>query len=594
MSPPTERTGGFLPIEGYAAIGDRHTAALVGADGSVDWLCLPSFDGNFVLGRLLDADRGGFFTLAPVLPGTVERRYLPSTNVLETTWTTATGRVRVTDALTLAKEPREVRELLRRVEAVEGEVEVEWRVEPRFAHTERPSRLDRRDGAVVARLDGDAVVVQSWDMGDLEIGDGAVSARVTLSAGGSGVVVLSAAPVARGALPFTTRDAAEARLAHTERWWREWTEARSYNGPWREAVLRSGLVLALLTFAPSGAVAAAPTTGLPEAIGGPRNWDYRFSWLRDSSFAMDALLRLGDADAARAFLGWLERAAGSPPLQPFYRLDASSGIGQTELDISGYRGSRPVRAGNGAVSQRQLGNYGDLLQAVTLYAEDGHDLGEDLAAGLARIADHVCDAWPERDSGLWELGAHRHYTTSKMLCWVALDRAGKLAREGKIPGEGADRWAENGERLRSFVEERCWSEERGSYTQAADGEELDAGVLLGVFFDYPPTDDDRFDQTIDAVRGELGRGPLLYRYSGMDRREGAFLACSFWLAHALARRGRLAEAERLMDELVPLANDVGLFSEEMDPATGAMLGNFPQALTHLALVNAAVTIAERR
>lgn len=181
-----------------------------------------------------------------------------------------------------------------------------------------------------------------------------------------------------------------------------------------------------------------------------------------------------------------------------------------------------------------------------------------------------------------------------MLCWVALNRAGKLAREGKIPGEGADRWAESGERLRSFVEERCWSEERGSYTQAADGEELDAGVLLGVFFDYAPTNDDRFDQTIDAVRGEFGPGPLLYRYSGMDRREGAFLACSFWLAHALARRGRLAEAERLMDELVPLANDVGLFSEEMDPATGAMLGNFPQALTHLALVNAAVTIAERR
>lgn len=326
----------------------------------MDWLCLPSFDGNFVLGRLLDADRGGFFTLAPVLAAAVERRYLPSTNVLETTWTTATGRMRVTDALTLAEEPREVRELLRRVEAVEGEVELEWRVEPRFAHTERPSRLDRRDGAVVARHDGDAVVVQSWDLGEPEIGDGAVSARVTLSAGGSGVVVLSAAPIARGALPFTTRDAAEGRLAHTERWWRGWTQARSYDGPWREAVLRSGLALALLSFAPSGAVAAAPT-------------------------AIDALLRLGDADAAHAFLGWLERAAGSPPLQPFYRLDGSSDIGQTELDISGYRGSRPVRAGNGAVSQRQLGNYGDLLQAVTLYADDGHELGEDLAAGLARI-----------------------------------------------------------------------------------------------------------------------------------------------------------------------------------------------------------------
>ncbi len=605
MSPPTTppraeprpaRVEGYLPIRGYAAVGDCHTVALVGCDGSVDWLCLPSFDAPFVLGALLDADRGGRFALAPTAAHEVERRYVPETNVLETTFSTGGGRVRLTDALTLSEDGRPVRELARRIEGLDGEVELAWRVEPRFAHTERPARIDRRDGALVARRDGEAVVVQAWDAGEPVVADGAVAGRFTVSAGQSALLTLAATWIAEGPLPFAERAQVEARLEHTVAWWRAWCRERSYEGPWREEVMRSALVLKMLVYAPTGAVVAAPTIGLPEAIGGAKNWDYRYSWLRDSSFAVDALMRLGDEAEAGRFFSWLMAASGDgrPRLQPFYRLDGTADIGQRELEVAGYRGSQPVLEGNGAVHQRQLGNYGDLFQAATLYADRGNTFDGETAERLAAIADHVCAAWPDRDSGLWELGTQLHYTASKMLCWVALDRAQKLAGEGKLPGGHAERWREVAGRIRGFVEERCWSEEQGSYVRSADGEELDAGVLLGVFFDYAATDPSRFPRTVDRLREELGRGPLLYRYTGMASDEGAFLACSFWLAHALARLDRLEEAEQLMDELVALANDVGLYSEEMDPSSGDMLGNFPQGLTHLALVNAAVTIVEAR
>ncbi len=590
------RTDGYLPIRDYAAIGDRNTVALIGLDGSVDWLCLPSFDEPFVFGALVDSDRGGRFTLAPADAYEASRRYLPNTNVLETVFLTADGAVRVTDALVLQGDDRPVRELVRRVEAVSGEVPMIWRVAPRFEHTHRPARIERRAEGILVARDGDAIGLQTWEAGDPQMSDGAIGATFTPAVGERALLVVSAISISDGSLPFAPRADLDDRLDETIRRWQEWSASIPYEGPWRDAVSRSGLVLKMLVHAPTGAIVAAPTTGLPETLGGARNWDYRFSWLRDSSFAVDALMGLADEEEARRFLHWVIAASAQhhPRLHPFYHLDGSASIGQKSLDVAGYRGSRPVLEGNGAVDQRQLGNYGDLFQAATLYADRGHEFDEQTAARLAGIADYVCEAWVERDSGIWELGTRRHYTASKMQCWIALDRALKLAGENKIPGRHADRWRETANRIRDFVEDRCWSEKLGAYARSADGDELDAGVLVGVFMDYETSDRQRLHRTVDRLRERLGSGPLLYRYTGMSGTEGTFLACAFWMVHALVRLERLDEAQALMDELVGLANDVGLYSEEMTADGCEMLGNFPQALTHLALINAAVTYDEAR
>ncbi|PZS06800.1 MAG: glycoside hydrolase family 15 protein [Solirubrobacterales bacterium] len=591
-----QRTDGYLPIRDYAAIGDRHTVALVGLDGSVDWLCLPGFDGPFVLGALVDSDRGGRFALAPTDDYEVSRRYVPETNVLETTFHTASGCARVTDALTIPLDGRPVRELARRIEGLHGQVRLAWRVAPRFAHTHRPALIESHPDGVVAARDGDAVVVQAWAAGEPWIDGDAVCGRVTIESGTPALLALSAISIADGPLPFPARGEIEARLDATIVWWRERWRAATYDGPWREAVLRSGLVLEMLVDADTHAIAAAATTGLPETIGGSRNWDYRFCWLRDSSFAVDALMQLGDDQEAGRFLAWAMEASREhhPRLHPFYRLDGSPAISQQSLDLAGYRGSRPVLEGNGAVDQRQLGNYGDLLQSATLYADRGHGFDDDVAQRLAGIADYVCEAWTERDSGIWELGTRLHYTASKMQCWIALDRAMKLAAAGKIPGENSPRWRESARRIHDFVEERCWSKTLGAYARSADSDELDAGVLVGIFMDYEPSDRQRLHATVDRLREQLGAGPLLYRYTGMPNTEGTFLACAFWTAHALARLQRVPEASTLMDELVGLANDVGLYSEEMGADGHEMLGNFPQALTHLALINAAAAIDHAR
>jgi GH15 family glucan-1,4-alpha-glucosidase len=591
------RQDGYLPIADYAAIGDQRTVALVGLDGSIDWLCLPSFESPFVFGALVGADRGGRFALEPAGSYEVARCYIPETNVLETTFRTAGGTVRVTDAMMIGdggeNEPRQV---LRRIEGLDGEVRMHWRVAPRFFCTERPAQIDRSGYRFVARRDGEAVVLQTWDAGAPRVEDGAIAADFDCRAGESSLLALASAPLAVGLPHVTSRDELDEGLESTIVWWREWSRSCPYRGPWSEAVTRSGLVLKLLVDASTGAVIAAPTTGLPEAPGGTRNWDYRYCWLRDSSFAVDALMRLGDEEEAGRFLSWLTAATrrdGSRP-HPFYRLDGSPDIGEEDLPVSGYRGSRPVRRGNGAVDQLQLGNYGDVLQAATLYADRGHSFETGIAERLAELADQVCAVWTERDSGIWELGTQRHYTASKMQCWIALDRARKLAGEGKIPAAHTEHWGETATRIQSFVEERCWSDSLGAYARSADGDELDAGVLVGIFMDYEPSEPGRFDGTVDRLRERLGAGPLIYRYTGMEGTEGTFLACAFWLVHALVRLERFDEAEELMDELVGLASDVGLFSEEMDASSRTMLGNFPQGLTHLALVNAAVTFAEGR
>jgi GH15 family glucan-1,4-alpha-glucosidase len=591
------RVDGYAAIREYAAIGDGRAAALVALDGSIDWLCLPDFDSASVFAANLDAERGGRFALEPEAAYDVGRRYVPDTNVLETTFRTGEGVVRVTDALTLpGRGLAPSRELARRVEGLSGVVPMRWRVEPRFKYAAQAPRIAQRGGAAVAEHGRDALAVSSWDAGGPEVEPGAWSGQFVARQGTRALLVLGSAH--EEPLVFPDRDGAEERLDDTVAFWRRWAESRDYAGPWHEAVVRSALLLKLLVFAPSGAIIAAPTTSLPETIGGERNWDYRFSWIRDSAFAVEALLDLGCAREADAFVSWLSHASQltHPRLQVLYKLNGDHHTPEERLPLAGYRGSTPVRVGNAAAAQRQLDVYGDLIQTAWIYSRRGAELDRDIGRRLAEIADLVCKIWRETDSGIWEVRSEPlHFTQSKMLCFVALTRAIELADANVIPGKNSEQWRREATAIQDFVESRCFSPSKGAYVRAAGSEELDASLLLASLAGYSKGDDPRLVATIDAIRRELGRGPLLYRYlceDGLRGHEGVFLPCSFWLVEALARAGRFDEAGELMEQLLDLANDVGLYAEEIEPETGDFLGNFPQGLVHLALVSAAVCYAE--
>jgi GH15 family glucan-1,4-alpha-glucosidase len=590
------RTDGYAAIRDYAAIGDGRTVALVARDGAIDWLCLPDLDSPSTFGALLDAEGGGRFLLQPEVPFEAARRYLSGTNVLETTFTTAGGSVRVTDAMTLPLSglaPH--RELVRRIEGLSGQVPLRWLVEPRPSYGAKPVRIERRAGVPVAAAGRDALAVLSFDAGEPAARSASVESRLLAREGSLGHVVLSAAHQEPLLLP--PRAEVEARLGATVRSWREWSDGREYEGPWKEAVVRSGLALKLLVFAPSGAIAAAATTSLPEEIGGERNWDYRYSWPRDSAFTLRALLALGCSREAQAFFSWLLHASQltHPKVQVLYRLNGGAEADEQSLPLAGYRGSRPVRIGNGAAEQTQLDVYGELLDAAAEFAGFAGGLDRDHRRRLAEVADLVCELWRDPDAGIWEVRSDAaHFTQSKMMCFVALDRAVTLAEQRLLHGDVA-RWRRERERIRDFVETRCYSETKRSYVRSSDEDALDASLLLAVLARYDEPRSPRLIDTVDAVRRELGRGPLVHRYVGADGlagEDGAFLPCSFWLVDAYARQGRVDEATELMDELVALANDVGLYAEEIDPETHEFLGNFPQGLSHLALINAAVAIAD--
>jgi GH15 family glucan-1,4-alpha-glucosidase len=593
--PTPNRLNGYVPIGDYAAIGDGRTVALVARDGAIDWLCLPDLDSPSVFGALLDAETGGRFELRPEEPFDTIRRYLPGTNVLETTFATSGGVVRVTDAMTLPTSGlAPYRELVRRIEGVSGRVAIRWHIELRPGYGTRV-RLERRAGVPIATRGQDAVAMIAWDAGEPVPHDGGIDGRLRTVEGSLAHVVIAAAHQEPLVLP--ARSEVESRLAGTERAWRDWSTGRMYEGPWRDAVLRSALALKLLVFAPSGAIAAAATTSLPETIGGERNWDYRFSWPRDSAFTLRALLALGCSREASAFFSWLGHASQLtyPEVRVLYRLNGRPEARERALPLAGYRGSRPVRVGNGAAGQTQLDVYGEVLDAANEVARSAGGLDRDHARWLAGIADHVCAIWRQPDAGIWEVRSDAaHFTQSKMMCAVALDRACTLAEQGFLRGNVA-RWRRERDQIRAFVEDRCYSEDKLSYTRSADEDLLDASLLLGVIARYDKARGPRLVGTVDAVRRELCHGPFVTRYVGEDGlpgEEGAFLACSFWLVEAYARQGRLDEATALMDELMGLSNDVGLYAEEVDPATGAFLGNFPQALSHLALINAAAAVAE--
>jgi GH15 family glucan-1,4-alpha-glucosidase len=587
-----QRLDGYAPIREYAAIGDGRTCALVARDGAIDWLCLPDFDSGAVLGAVLDAGRGGSFRLQPAEGFESERRYREGSNVLETTFRTADGAVRVTDAMTLAHRDRlsPLREVVRKVEGLSGSVPMRWSLEPRFDFGRARVRSGARAGRATFESRHGALALGVFDGGDIRHANGRVEGEIVVEAGRSCLLDLTFAHP--GPLVLPGRDDAERSLEQTDRFWREWSGRAQFEGPYREAVLRSALTLKLLVFSPSGAIVAAPTTSLPERIGGERNWDYRYAWLRDAVWSLDVLLLLGYKDEATAFFWWFMHASRltQPRLNPLYRVNgATHAPEQTVTGLSGYRGSRPVRVGNRALQQLQLDNYGSVLDGIARYAESGGHIDKDTAKQIAEIADNVVEIWREPDAGIWEVRAGPyHHTHSKAMCWLALNRASRLASKGLIP-DHRERWEPAAQEIRCFWEERGWSDRLQSYVRAPDLEEAD-GSLLTLFVLDCEVGMERMRGTIDAVQRELAEGPFVYRYRGEDglaSGEGAFIACSFWLVCALVKAGRRDEAEVLMEQLLGEANDVGLYSEEIDPHTREFLGNFPQGLSHLALLNAA-------
>lgn len=575
-----------MPIGSYGALGDGRSVALVAADGQVDWWPVPQIDSPPLLAAMLDPGRGGYFRLRPVGEFGARRRYVPGTNVIETVYATPTGQVRVTDALNVGTAGRlPWTELARRVEGLEGEVEMAWELMTGDRAGRPPPQFSDRHGVPLVTV-GDQMLAVITDgatpgpTGPLRLG-----ARFGCQVGHRCVVAI----VATDNEPLFLPDpgSVDRRVDDTVASWRRWSSTVKSDGRWGEAVQRSALALKTLFYETAGAIAASATTSLPERVGGDKNYDYRFSWIRDSAFTVDAFLNLGLHEEVHSAVSWMLSALrrSAPDLHVFYTLEGDVPGRETEVDVPGYRHSRPVRHGNAAAKQIQLGTYGDLFDMLGHYVDAGHVLDAASARMLAELADQCCRDWQQKDSGIWELPDLQHYTISKIGCWVALDRACRMAKAGHIPDRGAPTWERNAEAVKAWVADHCWSDARQAYTFYAGSERLDASLLLAgrTGFDRGP----RLASTIDALVSELGRGPMLYRYSGMQDEEGAFVACSFWLVSALAHNGQLKRASALMDQAVGLANDLGLLSEQVDPDSGELLGNIPQGLSHLALINAA-------
>ncbi|GAB6898218.1 glycoside hydrolase family 15 protein [Kineosporia succinea] len=578
----------YRDLRDYAALGDGRTVALVSRGGSVDWFPVPDLDSAPPFAALLDAEDGGRLELAPTVDWTVERRYVRGTNVVETTYTTARGRVRVTDSLNSGVAGRlPWAELARRVEGLEGSVPMAWRVRAGSGLGGYSPWVEDTAHGPVLRMDEVMMAVRLRDAGSAEVEEQQIAGRFETSGGSRHLVAV----VGTHSEPLNLAhvDDIDARIDRSIAGWQEWTGQVGYDGPYADEVLRSALVLKLLLHSPTGAIAAAATTSLPENPAGGKNWDYRYTWVRDTAYTLDALIRLGLREEVHAAVAWLLATIRRNGLQVFYRLNGDLPGSRTYADVPGWKGSQPVVTGNRAAGQQQLGMFGDLFSVVRSYVEAGHVLDLGTSRLLAGLADHCCDTWQQRDAGIWELEDDQHYTSSKMGCWQALDCAVVLASEfGQLPGP-VERWRAERDRIGAWIEEFCWSSSRQAYTWFAGSDELDASVLQGALcgFDTGP----RMSSTIDALRSELGEGPLLYRYSGMRVEEGAFVTCSFWMVSALVAVGRGDEARELLEQMNALTNDVGIFAEMIDPATGDFLGNLPQGLSHLSHIDAVLAVA---
>ena len=581
-----------MRIEDYALLSDRLSAGLVARDGSIDWLSFPRFDSDAVFAALLGTRDNGHWKVAPVDgEACTSRRYRGDTLILESEWHGPLGSVRVIDFM---PERGEAPDVVRIVEGLGGEVPMRSELRLRFGYGDIVPWVRHLDGMIAAVAGPDAV----WLASDVPHHgrDFASFADFTVREGERVSFVLTWAP------SYVKRPDpvdAETSLQETERFWREWSELCTYHGPYRDAVVRSLITLKALTYAPTGGIVAAPTTSLPETLGGVRNWDYRFCWLRDAAFTLQALVKTGYSSEACDWREWLLRAiAGSPGrLQIMYGVAGERRLPEAEIPwLAGYEDSKPVRVGNGAVDQRQLDVYGEVMDTLWLARSYGLDPNEDAWRMQVGLMDWLESNWDEPDEGLWEVrGPRQHFTHSKVLAWVAADRAIRTIEKQHMDGPLARYQA-----LRASIHEdvcaKAYDADRNTFTQAYGSPALDAALLLIPQVGFLPPEDERVRGTLRAIERELGQGPLVLRYNtgdtqdGLTGEEGAFLACSFWLADAEALDGRLDEATRRFEQLLELRNDVGLLAEEYDPRLGRQLGNFPQAYSHLALVNTALNL----
>jgi GH15 family glucan-1,4-alpha-glucosidase len=587
------------PIADHGLIGDLRTVALIDTAATVDWFCVPRFDSPSVFGSLLDAERGGSFRLVPECEvKTTKQLYLPDTNVLITRFLTEDGVAEVQDFMPVSASGDGQQVLVRRVAVVRGAVTFRVEVAPRFDYGRSPHEAERHEHGVVFRSAGLSLALGT-DL-PLEVRNGDAHGRFGLGEGER--VGLTLEHWDGCAAPPPLRSVAELDVLRdgTVSFWREWLARSHYAGRWRETVHRSALALKLLTYQPSGAIVSAPTTSLPEQPGGERNWDYRYVWIRDAAFTAYAMLRLGFTEEAGAFMNWLSLRLGerdgsreSGPLQIVYGIDGRAALPEEEIaEWEGYAGSAPVRIGNGAARQLQLDIYGELIDAVYLYNKYGTPISDGDWKQVTRIVDWVCANWDQPDEGIWEVRAGRqHFTYSRVMCWVAVERAVRVARQRGLPADMV-RWMATRDEIYRQIMERGWNAERGAFVQHYDSDVLDASLLVMPLVKFVAPTDPRWLSTLDAISEELVSDSLVYRYNteaspdGLRGDEGTFSICTFWYVEALSRAGRLDEARLALEKMFTYANHLGLYSEQIGP-TGQQLVNFPQAFTHLALISAA-------
>jgi GH15 family glucan-1,4-alpha-glucosidase len=592
----------YPPIHDYALIGDCRTGALVSSSGSIDWLCLPRFDSPSCFNRLLDWDRGGYCQVHPTGSFRSKRFYQGHTAVLTTEFETDGGRARLIDLMPVGAEGGRgsdkfaLRQLLRMIEGMEGTVEFALAIKLRPDDGRTTPRFKQRGRAGYAADFGGRMLFVAADM-PMEIGPATLCGRAVVSRGNRLTLWLTYAEEAPAEYPRLS-EAAET-IAETRAYWTGWSESCRYNGRQRDQVIRSAITLKLLTYAPSGAIVAAPTTSLPERLGGELNWDYRYCWLRDASYTAHSFFRLGFDAEARASTQWMTHATTLtyPELQVMYTVHGEAAIPERRWPLfEGYRRSQPVRIGNAASEQQQLDVYGEVLDSLALYIDAGYAVDRDTKRWIVEVGNLLSLSWPYPDHGIWEIRGHpRHYVHSKVMCWTALDRVERVARKlGIRPSTVA--WAQAREALVRAILKTGYSKTRRSFVQVLGGTRLDAAALTFGLTGFIDGRDPRMTSTISTIQRSLTRGPLVYRYIAEQetgREEGAFLPCSFWLVEALAAAGRMEEAEDLLDRLTIHANDLGLFPEEIRHQDGAFLGNFPLALTHVAHLGALLRIADK-